>query len=121
MRLLVTRPEPDADETAARLTAMGHDVLVQPMLRIVFAPPPEDIPEPAALIATSRNGVRALAAWPAAAHWRETTLFVTGEGTARTRATQPRSSRRIRVGGNCPAALSAAIAALSFLLRSRST
>ena len=71
-------------ETAARLAAMGHEVMVQPMLRIVFAPPPEDIPEPAALIATSRNGARALAAWPAAAAWRATPLFVTGEGTART-------------------------------------
>ncbi len=84
MRLLVTRPEPDAEETAARLAAMGHAVMVQPMLRIVFAPPPEGIPEPAALIATSRNGVRALTAWPAAAAWRETPLFVTGEGTAQT-------------------------------------
>lgn len=82
MRLLVTRPEPDAGETAARLAAMGHEVMLQPMLRVVFSDPPEDLPEPAALIATSRNGVRALAAWPAANAWRGKPLFVTGEGTA---------------------------------------
>ncbi|HET7714317.1 MAG TPA: uroporphyrinogen-III synthase [Bauldia sp.] len=86
MRLLVTRPEPDAGETAARLAAMGHEVMVQPMLRIVFAPPPEDPPEPAALIATSRNGIRALSTWPVAEGWRAKPLFVTGEGTARTAA-----------------------------------
>lgn len=82
MRLLVTRPEPDAAETAYRLAAMGHEVLRQPMLRVVLAPAPEALPDPAALIATSRNGVRALAGWPAAADWRARPLFVTGSGTA---------------------------------------
>jgi len=86
MRLLVTRPQPDARETAARLAAMGHEVLLQPMLRVVFPDPPEALPEAAALIATSRNGVRALAAWPVAAAWRAKPLFVTGEGTAGTAA-----------------------------------
>ena len=86
MRLLVTRPEPDAGESAARLAAMGHEGSVQPMRRVVFAPPPEDVPEPTALIATSRNGVRALATWPIAGAWRKRPLFVTGEGTARTAA-----------------------------------
>lgn len=57
------------------------------MLRVVFAPPPEGLPDPAALIATSRNGVRALAAWPAAAGWRAKPLFVTGEGSARSART----------------------------------
>jgi uroporphyrinogen-III synthase len=82
VRLLVTRPEPDAKETAARLTALGHAVMLQPMLRVVFSDPPAALPEPAALIATSRNGVRALAAWPVAVAWRGKPLFVTGEGTA---------------------------------------
>ena len=103
MRLLVTRPEPDADATAARLAAMGHEVIVQPMLRIVFAPPPEGLPAPGALIATSRNGVRALGAWPAAAKWRETPLFVTGEGTARTAAEAGFTD--VRPGGADAAAL----------------
>ena len=82
MRLLVTRPEPDAEETAARLTAMGHEAICQPMLRVVFAPPPEALPAPAAIVATSRNGVRALVGWPLGDRWRTVPIFVTGKGTA---------------------------------------
>jgi uroporphyrinogen-III synthase len=107
MRLLVTRPEPEAEETAARLRAMGYDVTVQPMLRVVFSPPPEDLPEPAALIATSRNGVRALAAWPVAAGWRRAPLFVTSEGTAATAAAAGFTD--VRSGGADSAALAGRI------------
>jgi uroporphyrinogen-III synthase len=103
VRLLVTRPEPDAGETAARLRAMGHAVMLQPMLRVVFADAPEGLPDPAALIATSRNGVRALAAWPIAAAWRGKPLFVTGEGTAQTSAEAGFTD--VRSGGADAAAL----------------
>lgn len=103
MRLLVTRPERDAGETAARLIAMGHDVMLQPMLRVVFSDPPAALPEAAALIATSRNGVRALAAWPVAAAWRAKPFFVTGEGTAQT-ATEA-GFTDVRPGGADAAAL----------------
>ena len=34
MRILVTRPEPDCQHTAASLRQRGHEVLVLPMLRI---------------------------------------------------------------------------------------
>ena len=34
MRLLVTRPEPDAARTAEALRARGHEVLVAPLLRV---------------------------------------------------------------------------------------
>ena len=103
MRLLVTRPEPDAGETAARLAAIGHDVMLQPMLRVVYSDPPEALPEPAALIATSRNGVRALAAWPVAVAWRGKPLFVTGEGSAQTAAAAGFTD--VRSGGADAAAL----------------
>ena len=82
LRLIVTRPEPEATRTAEWLSGAGHLPLLQPMLHIVFAAPPVVEGEPAALVATSRNGVRALAAWPFAARWRGKPLFVTGEGTA---------------------------------------
>ena len=82
MHLLVTRPEPDATVTAKRLTALGHSVTVEPMLKIVLNPPPKDLPAPAGLIVTSRNGVRALQAWPQAAGWRGVPLFAVGEATA---------------------------------------
>jgi uroporphyrinogen-III synthase len=82
MRLLVTRPEPDASETAARLSALGHEVLISPLLRIDFAEPPADAPDPAAIILTSRNGVRALSRWPQVSDWATRPVFVTGEATA---------------------------------------
>jgi len=109
LRLLVTRPEPDADETAAALMAMGHEVLRQPMLRMTFFDPPAVLPDPAALVATSRNGVRALIAWPAAAAWFARPVFVTGEGTARTAMEAGFSD--VRPGGADAAALADRIVA----------
>lgn len=61
MRLLVTRPQPDADALAETLRKHGHDVLVHPLIEIVLEP--ENLPSPhqvQALIATSKNGLRAL-------------------------------------------------------------
>lgn len=63
MRILVTRPAEQAAETASRLTALGHEVLIDPLLAIVPRPvglPPLD--HVAALLVTSVNGARALAA-----------------------------------------------------------
>lgn len=82
MRVLVTRPEPDATETTEKLRALGHDPVVAPLLKIVFAPPPDDLPEPGAIILTSRNGARALSHWPQAARWLDLPVFVTGHATA---------------------------------------
>lgn len=62
MRLLVTRPRPDADAQAEALRARGHAPFVEPLIEIVFRDagrlPLEDVQ---ALAATSRNGLRALA------------------------------------------------------------
>jgi uroporphyrinogen-III synthase len=99
MRLLVTRPLPDAGETAARLMARGHDVLVEPLLTIVYAPPPAaGLPDPAALIVTSRNGARALARWPQSRGWRNRPVFVTGPATARAIATLGFTDVRVGAG-----------------------
>ncbi len=40
MRVLVTRPQPQADDWAARLAALGHDALALPLLAIGDAPDP---------------------------------------------------------------------------------
>jgi uroporphyrinogen-III synthase len=80
MRLLVTRPEPDAAATAARLSAMGHRVMVRPMLEVAFNPPPDGL-RPGSLVLTSRNGVRALLRWPDAAAWRGLPAFAVGAET----------------------------------------
>jgi uroporphyrinogen-III synthase len=61
VRLLVTRPEPDASETAARLRALDIEAVVDPLLRSVTLtttlPPADGF---AALAITSANALRAL-------------------------------------------------------------
>jgi uroporphyrinogen-III synthase len=63
VKLLVTRPEPDNQRTASTLRAMGHDVMLAPMLRIETVPGADlGVPPLAAVLLTSANGARALAA-----------------------------------------------------------
>ena len=81
MRVLVTRPEDDAHETAARLKALGHVPIVAPMISIKFIDGPDiDLARVQALIATSSNGVRALAR---RTRRRDIALFAVGRQTAR--------------------------------------
>jgi uroporphyrinogen-III synthase len=61
LRLLVTRPEPDAERTAAALRARGHDVLVMPMLRVERIDADFGAGPWAAVLMTSTNAVRAIA------------------------------------------------------------
>ncbi len=63
VRLLVTRPEPDCERTAALLRERGHEVLQQALLRIEPVVDAEFGPGPwAAVLFTSANAVRAVAA-----------------------------------------------------------
>ena len=107
MRLLVTRPLPDAHDTARRLIAAGHEALVQPLLRIVFAPPPREVAEPAGLLITSRNALRAVQSWPQARRWRDRPLFAVGKTTAREAAAAGFSD--VRIGGGDATALADAV------------
>jgi uroporphyrinogen-III synthase len=87
MRLLVTRPEPDATALKAQLIGMGHEVFVEPLLRPVFHeldPQEVDFLEAQALIATSRNGVRALAQSPLLPAAVSLPIYTVGPGTAGT-------------------------------------
>jgi uroporphyrinogen-III synthase len=62
VRVLVTRPEDDARETAARLAALGHEAIIAPMIAIRFLDGASlDLAGVQAIAATSANGVRALA------------------------------------------------------------
>lgn len=88
MRLLVTRPEPEALKLRATLENLGCEVTVEPLLSVAFENTDRlDLDGIQALIATSRNGVRALkgsAALPAA---RRLPLFTVGSaGAAEARA-----------------------------------
>jgi uroporphyrinogen-III synthase len=81
MRLLVTRPEPDAMRTAQALRERGHAVLVAPVLSTQtieanFAGPY------AAVLMTSANAARALAAHPRAQEFLRLPAFAVGARTA---------------------------------------
>lgn len=85
MRLLVTRPEPDATTLKAQLIALGHEVLVEPLIRVAFDPLEElELDDAQALIATSRNALRGLAQSPHASAARALALYAVGPGTAAT-------------------------------------
>jgi uroporphyrinogen-III synthase len=62
MRVLVTRPQPDADSLAREVAALGHEAVVEPLFDIV--PVPAKVPEIAiaASLLTSRNAARHLGA-----------------------------------------------------------
>jgi len=65
MRLLVTRPDPDGESTAAALRARGHEVMLAPMLRVEpVADADLGVGPWAGLLLTSANGARAIARHP---------------------------------------------------------
>ena len=85
MRIWVTRPELDAAVLRAKLVAQGHEVIVEPLLIIDFEQAdPIDLIGVQALIATSRNGVRAVAESDEDDAARALPLFAVGPGTAST-------------------------------------
>ena len=82
MRLLLTRPEEDAARFAEKSRALGHDVLVAPMLRVEFFEGANVALEGIdAILATSANGVRALARRTSR---RDVALYAVGPQTAET-------------------------------------
>ncbi|MFA5949310.1 MAG: uroporphyrinogen-III synthase [Hyphomicrobium sp.] len=82
MHLLVTRPEGDGASLIASLEAVGHRVSSAPLLSIEPVEPALDLLDTQALIATSRNALKALAANPALAAAMALPLFAVGPATA---------------------------------------
>lgn len=80
MRVLVTRPQPEAARTAARLTTLGHDVVLAPLLNTL--PVDWELPArlPEAVAFTSAAAVRL--AGPQLAALRHLPVFVVGSATA---------------------------------------
>jgi uroporphyrinogen-III synthase len=83
MRLLLTRPRPEAERTAAALRAMGHEPVFGPVLDI------ENVTDAvigsgpyAAVLMTSGNAARAIAAHPARASLIALDCFAVGAQTA---------------------------------------
>jgi uroporphyrinogen-III synthase len=104
MRILVTRPEPEASALASQLRARGHSAVLAPMLRIAFVPLAPAVTDGVqALIATSRNGLRALDGDARLEQLRRLRIFVVGDGTAA--AAQERGFTAINVGDGAAASL----------------
>lgn len=80
MRVLITRPMEDGAETARQLAARGHEGLVAPLLTVRFLEgEPVALDDVQAVLATSANGVRALARRTSR---RDVPVFAVGPGTA---------------------------------------
>jgi uroporphyrinogen-III synthase len=82
MHILVTRPDPDAAELKTALEAQGHEVSVDQLLAIETLPVEAEVFEGACgVIATSRNGLRALAESEALTEALQHPLFCVGPAT----------------------------------------
>jgi uroporphyrinogen-III synthase len=79
----VTRPEPDAERTAAALRARGHTVLIAPLLRIETMENAEIGPGPfAAILVTSANAAPAIVRHARFAQLRALPVLAVGERSA---------------------------------------
>lgn len=83
MAVLVTRPSPDDQSTAAALRARGLEALCAPMLRFEAVPFQDDAQTNyGAVIITSANALRAVAPQLTTSRLFELPLFAVGEHTA---------------------------------------
>lgn len=81
MRLLVTRPEEDAQATAALLAQRGIEPLIEPLVSIrIVAGPNLNLEGVQALLVTSANGVRAFCSREAR---RDLPVLAVGDASAR--------------------------------------
>jgi uroporphyrinogen-III synthase len=79
VRVAITRAQPDAERTAARVRAYGAEPVLAPLLTIIPRGFDTDCAGVQALMFTSANGVRAFAA---ASHERAVAALTVGEATA---------------------------------------
>ena len=106
MRVWVTRAQPGADATAARLTALGHRPLTAPLLVVrALAGASLDLSGVGALAFTSANAVPAFAAL---SRVRDLPVFAVGEATAA--AARAAGFARVESADGDVAALAALIA-----------
>lgn len=80
MRILVTRPRPGADATAARLRALGHHVVVAPLMETRATPWQPPATPPGAILLTSAFAARL--AGPNANNFKTLPTHTVGSATA---------------------------------------
>ncbi len=83
VRLLLTRPQPDAARTAVALRALGHEPIVAPLIgiEIVSEVDPDEGPW-AAILLTSANALWGIAGFAWRDDWRDLPIFAVGDRTA---------------------------------------
>ncbi len=87
MLLLVTRPQAEAERTAEALRARGHEALIAPVLHIeAVADVQIAAARHAAVLMTSGNAARAVAAHPQRDRFLQLPVFAVGRQTARAAA-----------------------------------
>lgn len=83
MHVLVTRPEPDALKLVGLLQERGYEASAVPLMSVVHTPlDAAELEGVSALIATSRNGLRAFVGTDALEVARHLTVFAVGRATA---------------------------------------
>jgi uroporphyrinogen-III synthase len=83
VRLLITRPESDAERTAAALRQRGHVVVTAPLLRVeAILDAPIDRDDWGAILITSANAAAALALHERKSALRDVPVFAVGDRSA---------------------------------------
>jgi uroporphyrinogen-III synthase len=82
MRLLVTRPDPQGEQTAAMLRLRGHEVAIAPLLRIEIHEADFGSGPWTAIAVTSANAIRAVVAHKRRTEICALPMFVIGQRTA---------------------------------------
>jgi len=110
LRLLVTRPLPEGERTAEALRARGHDVTVAPLLEVELLPGADLGRGPyGAVLMTSGNAARAIAAHPRLDEIAALPVFAVGRRSAE--AARQAGFARIVFAGRDSGALEALAAA----------
>jgi len=83
MRILLTRPQADAQRTAAALRARGHEVIIAPLFDLEILPD-ADLGDGSwsAILVTSANAVRAISGHRRRDELRALAVFTVGDRTA---------------------------------------
>ncbi len=83
MLFLVTRPEPESTKLKGLIEELGHEAVVEPLMEAELIPEAiDDLDGVTAIIATSRNALRALSQSPYLHDAVAIPLFAVGRGTA---------------------------------------
>ncbi len=82
MRLLITRPEPDASKLADVLRGLGHYTYIEPLMQLEFREIEISLKNVQGLIFTSRNALRWVARKANLKEMAELPAFVVGPATA---------------------------------------